>query len=39
MVRNFTGQPFETVDFRNKIFKQLYAEIFPDKEEQLISLL
>ena len=38
MVRNFTGKEFETVDFRNKIFKQLYAEVYPNNEQKLIKL-
>jgi len=29
LVRNFTGQPFETVDYRNEVFKKVYAEIYP----------
>ena len=29
LVRNFTGQPFETVDYRNTVFKKVYAEIYP----------
>lgn len=39
MISNFTGSPFETIDFRNKIFKQLYTEIYPDNEERAIRLL
>ena len=29
LVRNFTGKEFETVDFRNMMFKKLYNEIYP----------
>jgi Ca2+-binding EF-hand superfamily protein len=39
LIRNFTGQEYETVDFRNKVFKLIYHDIFPGKEEELISLL
>ena len=37
LIRNLTGKPYETVDFRNQIYKKLYSEIYPDKEEALIS--
>ena len=39
LIRNFTGQPYETVDFRNQTLKHLYQDIFPAREEELISLL
>jgi len=39
LVRNFTGKAYETVDFRNKIFKQIYTEIYPKNEEKTIQLL
>lgn len=39
LVRNFTGRAYETVDFRNKIFRVLYTEIYPDQEEKVIKLL
>jgi Ca2+-binding EF-hand superfamily protein len=39
LIQNLTGKAFETVDFRNKIFKKLYEEIYPNKEAQLLSLL
>jgi Ca2+-binding EF-hand superfamily protein len=39
LVRNLTGREFETVDFRNKIFSKIYAEIFPSQEEKMIQLL
>ena len=39
LVRNLTGKPYETVDFRNAIYKKLYAEIYPDKEEAFITEL
>ena len=39
LISNFTGSPFETIDFRNKIFKQLYTEIYPNNEERVIQLL
>jgi hypothetical protein len=39
LISNFTGSPFETIDFRNKIFKQLYTEIYPNNEDRVIQLL
>lgn len=39
LIRNFTGQAYETVDFRNKVFKLMYHDIFPAKEDELIALL
>ena len=39
LIRNFTGQSYETVDFRNKILKVMYHDIFPAKEDELISRL
>jgi hypothetical protein len=33
LVRNLCGQEHETVDFRNKIFREIYAEIHPNKED------
>ena len=39
LVRNFTGQPFETVDYRNDVFKKVYAEIYPGQEEKTIQML
>lgn len=39
LIRNFTGQSFETVDYRNAVFKKVYADIYPRKEEEVIQLL
>ena len=39
LVRNFTGQPFETVDYRNTVYKKIYAEIYPQNEERVIQLM
>lgn len=39
LISNFTGSTFETIDFRNKIFKQLYTEIYPANEERVIQML
>ena len=39
MLRNLSGQEYETVDYRNRIFRQIYAEIHPHKEQQLIKHL
>jgi Ca2+-binding EF-hand superfamily protein len=39
LVRNFTGHPFETVDYRNTVYKKVYAEIYPNNEEKTIQML
>ncbi len=39
LIRNFTGQAYETVDYRNDVYKKVYSEIYPNKEEQVIQLL
>lgn len=39
LVRNFTGQPYETVDYRNTVFKKVYAELYPRQEERVIQLM
>ena len=36
LVRNFTGQAFETVDYRNTVYKKIYAEVYPNKEDEII---
>jgi len=38
IVRNFTGSQFETVDYRNMMFKKLYSDIYPQREEKIINL-
>lgn len=37
LIQNMTGRSFETVDFRDEIYKQLYSEIYPHKEQQLLG--
>ena len=32
-----TGKKFETVDFRNEVIKKLFKEIYPNREQELIS--
>lgn len=39
LISNFTGQPYETVDYRNNVYKKIYAEVYPEKEDQLVQLL
>jgi uncharacterized protein YcgL (UPF0745 family) len=39
LIINFTGKPFDAVDFKIKVFKQLYHDIYPDKEDDLLRLL
>ena len=36
LIRNLTGKEFATVDFRDKIYKQLYKDIFPNNEEKML---
>lgn len=36
LVRNFTGLPYETVDYTNTVFKKVYAEIYPNNEDHVI---
>ena len=36
LLRNLCGTEHETVDYRNKIFRQIYAEIHPNKTEELL---
>ena len=39
LLRNLCGGEHETVDYRNKIFRHIYAEINPHKTEELLQLL
>jgi Ca2+-binding EF-hand superfamily protein len=39
LIQNFTGKPYETVEFRDKIFKVVYNEIYPNNEDKLIQML
>ena len=39
LVRNFTGKAYETADFRNATYKKIYSEIYPDREEEMLTLL
>lgn len=39
LIRNFTGQTYETVDYRNAVYKKVYAEVYPHNEEKIIQLL
>ena len=36
LLRNLAGEECETVDFRNNIFRRLYQEIHPNKEQKLL---
>lgn len=38
LIRNLTGKEFATVDFRDKIYKALYNDIFPNNEERILQL-
>lgn len=37
MVQNLTGKKFETVDYRNETFRKLFKEIYPNREQELIT--
>mmetsp|Transcript_23065 Transcript_23065/g.22459 ORF Transcript_23065/g.22459 Transcript_23065/m.22459 type:complete len:459 (+) Transcript_23065:1720-3096(+) len=39
LLRNLCGTEHETVDYRNKVFRQIYAEVHPEKTERLLQLL
>jgi len=39
LLRNLCGHETETVDFRNKMLRKIYDQVFPQKEDRLISLL
>lgn len=39
LLRNLVGHESETVDFRNKMYRQLYDVVYPNNEERLISAL
>ncbi len=39
MLRNFCGKEHETVDYQNKIFREIYQIIHPNKEDRLVQLL
>ena len=39
LVRNLTGKPYETADFRNATYKKIYSEIYPAKEAEVLALL
>lgn len=36
LAQNLCGKDYETIDFRNKIFRLIYKEIFPKQEHRLI---
>ncbi len=36
LLRNLAGEECETVDYRNNIFRKLYSEIDPRKEDKLM---
>ena len=33
LITNLSGKDFETVDYRNKIFKRVYQSIYPHNEK------
>ena len=39
MLRNFCGKEHETVDYQNRVFREIYSIIHPHNESRLIDLL
>ena len=39
LVTNLCGKEFETVDYRNKVFKQIYGQVYPHNERKFLKLL
>jgi Ca2+-binding EF-hand superfamily protein len=39
LITNLVGKEFETVDYRNKVYRQIYAQVYPNKERKLHKLL
>jgi len=39
LVSNLSGKDFETIDYRNKIFKKIYQQIYPNNETQFLKLM
>lgn len=36
LLRNLCGTEHETIDYRNKIFRQIYSEVYPNKYDELL---
>jgi Ca2+-binding EF-hand superfamily protein len=39
LLSNLCGKEFETLDYRNKISRKIYTQVFPHKEKRLLKLL
>ena len=39
LLRNLSGQEYETVDYRNRIFRLIYSEIHPHNEQKFLDVL
>lgn len=39
LLQNLCGKEFETLDYRNKISRKIYTQVFPHKEKKLLKLL
>jgi hypothetical protein len=40
LITNLCGQDFETLDYRNKIFKRIYQQVYQNgKDKRLLKLL
>lgn len=39
LVMNLCGKEFETVDYRNKIYRTIYSQVYPRREKKLLKLL
>jgi hypothetical protein len=38
LITNLCGKEFETVDYRNKVFKRIYQQVYPHNEKKLLWL-
>ena len=39
LITNLSGKEFETLDYRNKIYKKIYHQIYPHNETQFMKLM
>lgn len=39
LLQNLCGKECETLDYRNKISRKIYTQVFPHKEKRLLKLL
>lgn len=39
LITNLSGKEFETVDYRNRVFKRIYEQIYPNQDKKFLKLL